>query len=179
MKKSWQMHHEHFCEKRNIKLSKMLTAVIIFFPPLNTHRFVSFELLILGSRHDFKLLLYWFPVATVANCHKLCGLKEHILVIVVLRIQSPKWVSLASNHSVSSMPFLLEACFLLTLRSCLPSLAYGPFCTSMWAGAGLASQRASLTLVCITPPRLRLLVVRWHWAQPYTPRHFPILRPND
>ena len=103
-----------------------------FFPPLNTRRFGSFELLILGSRHDFKLLLYWFPVAAVANCHKLRGLKEHILVIVVLRIQNPKWVSLASSHCVSRMPFLLEASFLLTLRSCLPSLAYG-LSTSVWA----------------------------------------------
>ena len=31
MKKSWQMHHGLFCEKRNIELSKMLTAVILFF----------------------------------------------------------------------------------------------------------------------------------------------------
>ena len=66
----------------------------------------------------------------VANCHKLRGLKEHILVIVVLRIQSPKWLSLASNHGVSRMLFLLEASFLLTQRSCLPSLAYG-LCTSV------------------------------------------------
>ena len=136
---------------------------------------MSFELLILGSRHDFKLLLYWFPVAAVPNCHKLHGLKDHILVIVVLRIQSPKWVSLASNHGVSRMPFLLEASFLPTLRSFLPSLAYGPSCMSVWAGAGLASQHASLTLVCIPPPLLRLLVMRWHWAQPDS-TSFPYLK---
>ena len=38
----------------------------------------------------------------------------------------PKWDSLASNHGVSRTLFLLEASFLFMLRSCLPSLAYGP-----------------------------------------------------
>ena len=61
-------------------------------------------------------------MAAVANCHKLRGLKEHILVIVVLRIQSPKWVSLASNHGVGRMLFLLEASFSRLEAACPPWL---------------------------------------------------------
>ena len=146
--------------------------------------FVSFELLILGSRHGFKLLLYWFPVAAVANCHKLRGLKEHILVIVVLRIQSPKWVSLASNHSVSRMSFLLEASFQRLPSfsrleaACPPWFMACPHQWELMRGWFSLSARISDTGLR-PPPRLRLLVMRWHWAQPDTPRHFPILRPND
>ena len=83
------------------------------------------------SGHDFE-----FPIAAATNYHKLSGLKQHNCHHTVLKVRSPKWISVGQNQGICGA-FLLEALErigFLSFFSCPHFLALVPFLTQKQQG---------------------------------------------